>query len=394
MTDAELERLLDDLESERVERKQTLSDADRIREAICAFANDMPNHQLPGLVFIGAQDDGSGAGLTITDELLRKLADMRSDGNILPVPSITVQKRTLDQCEMAVVTVEPSDAPPVRLRGRTWIRVGPRRAVATAEEERRLTEKRRSRDAPFDIRQVPGATVSDLDMDLFRRSYLPASVAAEIIQENQRSEEQQLASLRMIGNGVPTVLGVLVLGRDPRNFLPGAYVQFLRLDGTELADPVRDAAAISGPLPELLRALEEKLVAHIETAREFASTPIDVAHPDYPLAALQQLVRNAILHRTYEGTNAPVRITWFSDRIEIHSPGGPYGQVTKANFGQPDATDYRNPYLAEAMRNLGYVQKFGVGIALARRELEKNGNPPLEFQVEDTSVLATIWRRA
>src|ERR1017187_9378989 len=394
MTDAELERLLDDLESDRVERKQSLSDSDRVREAICAFANDMPNHQLPGLVFIGAKDDGSCAGLKLTDELLLKLSDMRSDGNILPVASITVQKRTLHQCEMAVVTVQPSDAPPVRLRGRTWIRVGPRRAVATAEEERRLTEKRRSRDAPFDIRQVPGATIADLDMDLFRRSYLPASVAAEIIQENQRSEEQQLASLRMIGNGVPTVVGVLVLGRDPSNFLPGAYVQFLRLDGTELADPVKDAAAISGPLPEVLRALEEKLVAHIETAREFASTPIDVAHPDYPLAALQQLVRNAILHRTYEGTNAPVRITWFSDRIEIHSPGGPYGQVTKANFGEPDATDYRNPYLAEAMRNLGYVQKFGVGIALARRELEKNGNPPLEFQVEDTSVLATIWRRA
>ena len=393
MTDAELERLLDDLESDRVERKQSLSDSDRVREAICAFANDMPNHQLPGLVFIGAKDDGSCAGLKLTDELLLKLSDMRSDGNILPVPSITVQKRTLHQCEMAVVTVQPSDAPPVRLRGRTWIRVGPRRAVATAEEERRLTEKRRSRDAPFDIRQVPGATIADLDMDLFRRSYLPASVAAEIIQENQRSEEQQLASLRMIGNGVPTVVGVLVLGRDPSNFLPGAYVQFLRLDGTELADPVRDAAAISGPLPELLRALEEKLVAHIETARDFTSTPIDVARPDYPVAALQQLVRNAILHRTYEGTNAPVRISWFSDRIEIHSPGGPYGQVTKANFGQPDATDYRNPYLAEAMRNLGYVQKFGVGFALARRELEKNGNPPLEFQVEDTSVLATIRRR-
>jgi ATP-dependent DNA helicase RecG len=394
MTDAELERLLDDLESDRVERKQSLSDADRIREAICAFANDMPNHRLPGLVFIGAKDDGSCAGLTITDELLRKLSDMRSDGNTLPVPSMTVQKRRLHECEMAVVTVEPSDAPPVRLRGRTWIRVGPRRAVATAEEERRLTERRRSRDAPFDIRQVPGATIGDLDMDLFRRSYLPASVASEIIRENQRSEEQQLASLRMIGNMVPTVVGVLVLGRDPSNFLPGAYVQFLRLDGTELADPVKDAAAISGPLPELLRALEDKLVAHIETAREFASTPVDLARPDYPVAALQQLVRNAILHRTYEGTNAPVRISWFSDRIEIHSPGGPYGQVTKANFGQPDATDYRNPYLAEAMRNLGYVQKFGVGIALARREMEKNGNPPLEFQVEDTAVLAILRRRA
>jgi ATP-dependent DNA helicase RecG len=184
-----------------------------------------------------------------------------------------------------------------------------------------------------------------------------------------------------------------VLAKDPRAFLPGAYVQFLRLDGTSLADPVRDAATISGPLSELLRTLEEKLVAHIETTRDFTSNTTDIARPDYPLVALQQLVRNAILHRTYEWTNAPVRISWFSDRIEIHSPGGPYGQVTRANFGQPDATDYRNPYLAEAMRNLGYVQKFGVGIALARKEMERNGNPPLEYRVEDTFVLAILRKR-
>jgi ATP-dependent DNA helicase RecG len=265
--------------------------------------------------------------------------------------------------------------------------------MATAEEERRLAEKRRAGYLPFDIRPMRAATIDDLDMDLFRRTYLPASVAPEVIAENQRTEGQQMASLRMVRDGVPTVLGVLVLAKDPRSFLPGAYVQFLRLDGTGLADPVRDAAAIFGPLSELIRALEEKLVAHIETARDFASTPIDIARPDYPLVALQQLARNAILHRTYEGTNAPVRISWFSDRIEIQSPGGPYGQVTKSNFGRPDATDYRNPYLAEAMRNLGYVQKFGVGIALARREMERNGNPPLEYQVEDTAVLAILRRR-
>jgi ATP-dependent DNA helicase RecG len=215
-----------------------------------------------------------------------------------------------------------------------------------------------------------------------------------VIAENQRrSEEQQLASLRMAREGVPTVVGILVLAKDPRAFLPGAYVQFLRFDGTGLSDAVRDAATISGPLSELLRLLEEKLVAHIETARDFSSGPVEVAQPDYPLVALQQVARNAIQHRTYESTHAPVRVNWFSDRIEIWSPGGPYGQVTKANFGQPDATDYRNPYLAEAMRNLGYVQKFGVGIALSRTAMEKNGNPPLELRAEDTAVLAILRRR-
>jgi ATP-dependent DNA helicase RecG len=105
------------------------------------------------------------------------------------------------------------------------------------------------------------------------------------------------------------------------------------------------------------------------------------------------LARNAILHRTYEGTNAPVRINWFSDRIEIHSPGGPFGQVTKENFGQPGVTDYRNPHLAEAMRVLGYVQRFGLGIQIARQMLADNGNPPPEFDVEQNFILALVRRR-
>lgn len=142
LEDQELEELLTDLESDRVERKESLGDTGRIRQAICAFANDMPNHQHPGVLFIGVRDNGDCAGLSITDELLRTLADMRSDGNILPFPTITVQKKTLAGCEMAVVVVEPSDAPPVRYNGRIWIRVGPRRATASAEEERRLSESR------------------------------------------------------------------------------------------------------------------------------------------------------------------------------------------------------------------------------------------------------------
>ena len=110
MRDEQLESLLLDLESDRVERKESLSDTGKIRQAICAFANDMPNHGEPGVIFIGASDDGSCAELAVTDELLRTLADMRSDGNILPLPSMTVQKQTIRECEMAVVSVQPSDA--------------------------------------------------------------------------------------------------------------------------------------------------------------------------------------------------------------------------------------------------------------------------------------------
>lgn len=71
-----------------------------------------------------------------------------------------------------------------------------------------------------------------------------------------------------------------------------------------------------------------------------------------------------------------------------------FGTVTPENFGRPGLTDYRNPNLAEAMKVLGYVQRFGVGIPTAQRELEKNGNRGLEFSVEPTFVQMTVRERA
>jgi ATP-dependent DNA helicase RecG len=396
MDDRALEILLDDLESDRVERKSSIADRDKICEAICAFANDLPNHQRPGVIFIGVNDNGTCAHLPINDKLLLALSEFRSNGNILPFPTTIVQKRVLKGCELAVIIVEPGYTPPVRFKQRVWRRVGPRRAMATQEEERRLAEKRRARDVPFDIQPASLATLDDLDKDIFQRLYLPSALPVDVLEKNHRTIEQQLTAMRFASVepvSRPTTLGILVVGNDPRQFLPCDYVQFLRVDGTELTDPIKDQKEIDGPLPDLLRLLDEILQVNISVATDITAQPLEIRHPDYPIVALQQLVRNAILHRIYEGTNAPARIYWFSDRIEIQNPGGPFGQVNRENFGTPGITDYRNPHLAEVMKNLGYVQRFGIGIALARKELEKNGNPPPEFKIEDTNVLVTLRRR-
>ena len=131
MDDRELAEILGELESDRVERKASTSDGKKIRQAICAFANDLANHKQPGVLFIGVNDNGTCANLPITDELLLTLSNIRNEGKILPFPVLQVNKRILNGCELAVVIVEPSDAPPVRFDGRTHIRVGPRRATAT-----------------------------------------------------------------------------------------------------------------------------------------------------------------------------------------------------------------------------------------------------------------------
>ena len=118
-SDAELETMMADLESDLVERKESLQgDSPRkIQEAVCAFANDLPDHRHSGVVFVGASDDGEPAGLPITDELLLQLADVKTDGNIVPPPTLIVSKRVLLGRAVAVVVVQPSDTPPVRHRG-------------------------------------------------------------------------------------------------------------------------------------------------------------------------------------------------------------------------------------------------------------------------------------
>lgn len=385
--------LLDDIESDRVERKESIADGNKIRQAICAFANDMPHHRQPGVLFIGVNDAGIPTGLSITDQLLQQLASMRADGNILPFPVLTVQKRKLRGQDVAVVVVQPADAPPVRFKGTVWIRVGPRRAIASPQEERILAERRRYRDAPADIQPLRDADVNELDQALFRDVYLPAAVNPEILAGNSRTMEEQMASLRMVDLGpplVPTVLGILILGKAPSMQLPGAYISFLRLTGQQLGSDVVSSHDIHGPLPRLMSQIDELIRLHIMTAVDITSEDKERRMPDYPLAALQQIIRNAVMHRTYEGTRAPVRIYWYSDRIEVISPGGPYGHVTPENFGQPGVTDYRNPNLAEAMRHLGYAQHFGVGIQIAREALARNGNPPLEFTFDLGPVMATI----
>ncbi|MBM7772684.1 ATP-dependent DNA helicase RecG [Actinokineospora baliensis] len=394
LSDPELEDLLADMESDRVERKESAQAADKIGQAICAFANDLPDHRLPGVLFLGVKDDGRPAGLAITDQLLQNLAAHRDQGNLLPPPSMTVRKVVLHGQELAVVEVQPSNTPPVRYKGQIWVRVGPRRGLANGDDERRLNERRRSLDLPFDARPQQEATLADLDRGLFSDTLVPSLVPAAVLAANGRSTEQRLAALRLTtADGIPTTAGLLTVGKDPLRFLPGAYIQFLRVAGDSLADPIVDEKRLDGPLPALLRTLDELLRINIRVAVDITGGPLESKTPDYPVAALQQVVRNAVMHRTYEHTNSPVRLTWYLDRIEVVSPGGPFGVVTTASFGS-GITDYRNPTLAEMMHGLGYVQRFGAGIPITRKGLADNGNPPPEFEPTESHVAVTIRSRS
>ena len=379
-------------EGARVERKRAYTDHHAVKRTVCAFANDLEGRGELGVIFIGLEDDGRCAGLQVDDRLIRDLAAIRDDGSILPRPSIQVVRLDLDGCEVAALIVSPSLEPPVRYQRRVWVRIGSTTREATPEEERRLSERRRAHDRSFDMRPAPDATLKDLDVAWIESTYVPAAIAPDILQRNSRPLEARLEGLRLTDHGMPTYGALIMAGIDPLRWVPGAYVQFLRIDGNELGDPIMDEKRLQGPLHEIARELDELLRLNIRTAVDLKSGDRERRVPDYPLAALQQYVRNALIHRDYEVSNAPVRINWFVDRVEIGNPGGLFGRVNRDNFGR-GATDYRNPFIAEAMAVLGYVQRFGYGIPTAERALRENGNPPPEYIFEATQFLVAVWGR-
>ena len=391
LTTDELRELIRDQESDRVERAVSKSNTDNFGEAICALANDFPDHRRPGYLIIGPHDDGEVSGPPETDRLLGNLSAIASDVNLEPLPAITVQQYTLPEGEVIVVEVMPSDLPPVRYKGRVWIRIGPSRRSANQQAERILTEKRTALQRTFDARPCLGCGVDDLVMDLFRVTYLQAAVDPAVIRENDRTVEEQMASLRLYDLAAerPTYAGALVLANDPLFWLPGAWIQFVRWAGTTMEDDPISEKQFSGDLISVLREVAAFVSLPAQSRPVAESAMREQVLSDYPVVAIRELLLNAIMHRSYK-SNAPVRFFWYDDRIEIQNPGGLYGAASPENF--PRQTDYRNPVVSEVLATLGYVNRFGRGVIRAQAALRNNGNPKADFEFEASHVLATIWR--
>lgn len=387
----ELNQLLPQLEQDRVEKTISRNDATKFGEAICSFANDLPNNKQPGYLLVGVNDDGTRAGMTIDEQQLQTLLDFRTDGRIVPPPALSVAKFSYPDGEVAVVEVQPHFLPPVRFKGKLCVRVGLRKGTANEAEERILTEKRSAFARTFDVLPCKGSTLSDISIELFKLRYLPSAIDTETLLENNRELKNQLASLKFydIKEDCPTYAGILMFGSNPRFFIPGAFVQFVRFSGEDEASDFDFEYRFDGDLTTQLGQMEEFIKANIVKmvlpglGAEYAAS--------YPLRAVKELLFNAVIHKDYQ-SNAPIKFYEFSDRIEISNAGGLYGKARPENF--PNENDYRNPALSEAVKNLGFVNGFNIGVKAAIAALKKNGSPGAEFITDEpTSFLVKIFKR-
>lgn len=390
MTIEEIQRLLRSTETSRIERTVSTTNMDKLQEAICAFSNDMSDSRQNGYLIIGAKDNGELSGLKVDDALYQKIAGIRSDGNILPIPMMTCERYEMEGGDLLIVEVQPAFSPPVRYRGRTFIRIGPRRDIATLDEERRLTEKRMSNMATFDALPCYKATLADVDVDFVREEYISKAVDADELRKDTRSIQEQMASLGLydLQYNCPTNACIILFGKRPKQFLPGMYLQYVRYAGEDKGGEILDDKPFESNLSRMMPQLEAFIDYGVVHTRPVAVSSLrEKTLSNYPKEALRELILNACMHRDYQ-SNAPTRFYQFDDRIEIMNPGGLYGKARPENF--PHVNDYRNPIIAQALKVLGYVNMFNRGISRVKRLMLDNGGEEPRFDITKITAFEVL----
>ena len=97
---------------------------------------------------------------------------------------------------------------------RLMAEVGPRRAIASEQEERILAERRVALARTWDTRPCPEGGLDDLALDLFLVGYRQFAVASEVIEQNHRELTDQLAALRFydLRTSRPTHAAIVLFG--------------------------------------------------------------------------------------------------------------------------------------------------------------------------------------
>jgi len=251
-----------------------------------------------------------------------------------------------------------------------------------------------------DERPIERASMSTLDA-MQTQSYL-LQKKLERPGFAQLPEEQALEMLNITRNGVPTLAAVMNFCVYPQGYLPQLAITAVVVPGTEIGqhngvDPrFLDNKRIEGTIKTMVddaitfckRNMKVQTVIDPETGRRKDRT-------EYPVEAIREAVLNALIHRDYshltEGT--PVQINFFTDRLEIHSPGSLYGRMTVEQLGHA-RPDLRNPALAVMTEVLVGAENRYSGIPTIRREMAAHNLPEPVFENRRNEFVVILYNGA
>jgi len=346
-----------------------------LAEELVAFANGTG-----GVILFGVDDDGQIVGLS--DQDVRTINGHLSDAaNDKVRPSIypkTEIHRIGEQNRLVlVVTVSEGVSKPYSDKsGAYWVKSGgDKRRITAREEIQRMLQA--SMLIHADELAVDGTTTGDLDTDhlgeFFARHH--GEKIETVLERDGITIGRLLNNLGLARDTNLNLAGLLVFGRNPQRYRPAFVVKAVSYVGNDPAgDKYRDSEDIGGCLRDMHKRTMSFLTRNLRRLQgdKGFNTEGDL---EIPVAALEELVVNMLLHRDYF-ISAPWRVMIFENRIEFISPGMLPNNLTVENI-RNGVSVIRNPLIASfATKELPY-RGLGTGIrravaAVPALELESN----------------------
>ena len=364
---------------------------DDVADEMIAFANADGGRLLMGVTDDGLLQGMSREQMAALDNLLVAVG---MDA-IKPALRIGVHHRELDGKAFVLVEVPRGDSLHER-GGRSWVRVGASKRRLTGDEPMRLAQQRaQGRHLWFDEQPVAGTGFDTLEPALWR-PILSAEGATE--------PELALAKLALLASdesGVQraTVAGVLLCTGHPERWLPNAAVTATRYRGTDRTTGQVDSQEITGPLQRQIADTMTFAGRNMQVAAR--KTPARIDMPQYSEKAIFEAVVNAVVHRDYSIRGSRTRLSMFSDRLEIQSPGALPNTLTVESMAMRQAT--RNQIIASVMGRMGvgeirgsahrpyFMERRGDGVpAIIRETRELSGQSPEYQLIDGAEVLLRI----
>lgn len=373
-----LEEILKQPENRKLEFKETVSNKIDLCKTVVSFANDAG-----GEIYIGIKDNPREI-IGVEEEELLKIEETIS--NIIHdncYPLILPEISFINHNGKYIVKLEiyKGNNPPYYLKsiGRdkgTYIRVGSSNRLATKEIIEEL--EREKQGISFDSLSFYSKSVDELDISLFARQF--EEITGEKLTKTILNKLNLIVSDQ--NREFPTTALILLSNDEMRNRnFPYAKIECARFKGTVPGDFI-DQKSIDVPLSFQAEEAYKFVLRHISQG----STYEGVYRKDrweYPVIAIREAIRNAVIHRDYSLIGKDIKIAIFDDKIEITSPGKlmPTIDFNDMESGQ---SDIRNKVLASVFKKLGIIEQWGNGLRLIAEELRKY--PEIKFEWREPGI--------
>ena len=377
MSEPDIESLVAAGETARLEFKRSLADAKKIVETAAAMATIGG-----GTILVGVRDDGAVLGATEGKGELERLVQQILAGTD-PKLYVDIDEPRIDGKRLLRLRIPAGDGPHLAF-GRAFHRVG-RATVAMSrdEYERRLLDRLRE-SSGFERRILTEASIDDIDPKQVRhfagRARVRCADTADEISPRELVERLHLGKGDNITNA-----GVLLFGRNPQRFLPQAAVRAQASRGAQ-----EDARAIEGSLFDQIEETVEFIARNLKV-RALIGRVRREEQAELPIAAVREIVANAVAHRDYRST-AAIQVRVDDQGLEIWNPGHLPAPITLSLLRERHPSVPPNPFIARALFLAGYIEEWGTGTLRVIESMKANGNPePLFEAPQEAGIRVSLY---